>query len=190
MFLKYDVILCLMKSKLIIGALVAVLVGVSLTAAYATTPGYFDITAASSDGTTHSMELADRVKEIPANKALDVVSFWAWVIPIPDGAPPGTALAVEAITIHHGVNDHQAFGKAAQSTPVQSFHPHRAYFDASFCVIGLESPKADFRVKDNTITLAASSMAGAAATGTIGPRTGCTATGLGITYLAEIFPIP
>ncbi|MFY9299722.1 MAG: hypothetical protein WAO91_00830 [Candidatus Nitrosotenuis sp.] len=177
-----------MKSKLIIGALVAALVGVSLTAAYAT--DYFDITAASSDGTTHSMELADRVKQIPANKALDVVSFWAWAIPIPAGAPAGTTLAVEAITIHHGVNDHQAFGKAAQSTPVQSFHPHRAYFDASNCVIGLESPKADFRVKDNTITLAASDVAVAAATGTIGPRGDCTATGLGITVLADLFTIP
>jgi hypothetical protein len=177
-----------MNSKLVLGTTIATLITVSLTSVYATT-GYFDIATASSDGATHSMTLEDDVKQIPAKKAEDVVSFWAWAIPTPVGAPAGTALAVEAITIHHGVNDHQAFGKAAQSTPVQSFHPHRAYFDGAFCVIGLESPKADFRVKDNTVTLEASDVAFAAATGTIGPRDDC-AIGLGITNVAELVAIP
>jgi hypothetical protein len=177
-----------MNSKLVLGTTIAALIAVSLTSVYATT-GYFDITAASSDGTTHSMTLADDVKQIPAKKAEDIVSFWAWAIPTPSGAPAGTALTVDAITIHHGVNDHQAFGKAAQSTPVQSFHPHKAYFDGAFCVIGLESPKADFRVKDNTVTLEASDDAFAAATGTIGPRSDC-AIGLGITDLADLVAIP
>lgn len=89
-------------------------------------------------------------------------------------------LTVDAITIHHSVNDHQAFGKDAKSSPVQSFHPHVAYFDSELCVIGLESPKSDFKVKDNTITLEASDEAFAVATGTIGPRDECSI-GLGIT---------
>ncbi|MEW6042826.1 MAG: hypothetical protein AB1608_01000 [Thermoproteota archaeon] len=174
----------------VIVTVIVTLTAVSLTSVYAVSPAYFDITVASSDGVTHSMTLAEKVKQIPANKAEDVVSFWAWAIPIPSGAPIGTALAVDAITIHHGVNDHQAFGKAAQSTPVQSFHPHRAYFDGAFCVIGLESPKASFKVQHDTITLAASDTSGLAATGTIGPRSDCPATGLGITALVDTEAIP
>ncbi|MFN3653974.1 MAG: hypothetical protein ACK4TO_01430 [Candidatus Nitrosotenuis sp.] len=179
-----------MNSKLIFGATIAALIAVTLTSTYAISPAYFDITAAASDGTTHSMTLADKVKQIPANRAEDIVSFWAWAIPIPAGAPAGTVLAVEAITIHHGVNDHQEFGKAAQSSPVQSFHPHKAYFDGAFCVIGLESPKASFKVQHDTITLAASNIAAFSATGTIGPRSDCLATGLGIRELVDTQAIP
>ncbi len=109
-------------------------------------------------------------------------------VPVPDDAPVGTALTVDAITIHHSVNDHQAFGKAAQSSPVQSLHPHQAHFDASFCIVGLESPKADFKVQHKTVTLEASDTAIAIATGTIGTRVDCTdsPTTLGITSLVTI----
>ena len=179
-----------MTTKTILGISLAVVFVISMiTFAYATTPGYLIITDATSDGTKDTMTLQDSVKEIPAKKAEGVITFWAWAINTPGNAPEGTALAVDAITIHHGVNDHQAFGKAARSTPVQSFHPHRAYFDSANCVIGLESPKADFRVKDNTVTLASSDIAAVAATGTIGPREECTATGLGVTS-ANFFTIP
>ncbi|HXG13863.1 MAG TPA: hypothetical protein VNK25_01900 [Candidatus Nitrosotenuis sp.] len=46
----------------------------------------------------------------------------------------------------------------------------------------LESPKASFKVQHDTITLAA--------TGTIGPRSDCLATGLGITALIDTEVIP
>jgi len=83
------------------------------------------------------------------------------------------------------VNDHQAFGKDAQSSPVQSFHPHQAYFDENNCIIGLESLKADFKVQHNTVTLEVSDEAFAVATGTIGLRDECPI-GLGITDLVNI----
>jgi hypothetical protein len=99
------------------------------------------VVSASSDGVTHVIEVEDKIKQIPANKADDLITFYAWVTVTTDG------LQADAITIHHKVNDHQAFGKAAQSSPVQSFHPHQAHFDANNCIIGLESPKADFKVQ-------------------------------------------
>ncbi len=183
--------LCLITSKLIIGSLVGVIaIAVSISGAYATFPvGYLDIESANSDGVTHMMTLADDVKQITAKKSEDIVTFWAWAVPNPTEAPEGTFLTVDAITIHHGVNDHQAFGKAAKSSPVQSFHPHRAYFDSNLCVIGLESPKTGFKVNQNTVTLSSSDVAVAAATGTIGPVDGCPV-GLGVTNIQELVTIP
>ena len=96
-----------------------------------------------------------------------------------------TGLQADAITIHHGVNDHQAFGKAAQSSPVQSYHPHGVTFDVDGCIVGLDSPKADFKVQHNTVTLESENSYDFAATGTVGPRAECTATGLGITNLYD-----
>ncbi len=166
---------------------------ISMTAAMADIPGSMTVVAASSDGTTHSMTVQDKVKQIPANKAGDLITFWAWAIPNPVGAPVGTALTVDTITIHHGVNDHQAFGKAAQSSPVQSFHPHKAYLDVNLCIVGLESPKSKFKVQHTTLVMTSSqSESIAVATGTIGPRGECPI-GLGITSLVTPptpLPIP
>ena len=150
--------------------------------------GMLDITGASSDGTNHKMQVADNLKNIN-KKESDIVTFWAWAIDNPEDAPDGTFLTVDALTIHHLVNDHQAFGKDAKSTPVQGYHPHRAFFDSDFCVIGLQSPKADFRVKDNTLQLASDDIAFLAATGTIGAVDGCPI-GLGITELRDMVAIP
>jgi len=186
--------------KLLLGVMFTAIFSIALvsSSAFADIPGSLTVVAASSDGTTHTMECEDKIKQIPANKAPDLITFWAFVIPTPSGAPVGTELTVDAITIHHGVNDHQAFGKAAQSSPVQSFHPHVAFFDSDLCIIGLQSPKADFKVQHNTITLEASDTGLAAATGTIG--TGTTVAGqsscpigLGITSLVTpptALPIP
>ena len=185
-----------MNSKTILGISLAAIfvISMTMTAAMADIPGSLTVVSASSDGVTHEMTVEDKVKQIPANKAPDLITFWAWAIPISVDAPVGTTLAVDAITIHHGVNDHQAFGKAAQSSPVQSFHPHVAYFDADNCIIGLESPKSDFRVQHNTLTLEASDTAFAVATGTIGTggHEACPL-GLGITSLVTPptgLPIP
>jgi len=186
-----------MNTKTILGISLAAVFAISMTmtAAMADIPGSMTVVSASSDGVTHVMEVEDKIKQIPAKKADDLITFWAFAVPVPGDAPVGTALTVDAITIHHSVNDHQAFGKAAQSSPVQSFHPHQAHFDGAFCIIGLESPKADFKVQHNTVTLEASDTAVAVATGTIGPRADCTdspAT-LGITSLVTPptgLPIP
>jgi hypothetical protein len=170
----------------------AFVITMSMTAAMADIPGSLTVVTASSDGVTQKMTVEDKVKQIPANKASDLITFWAWAIPTPSDAPEGTALAVDTITIHHGVNDHQAFGKAAQSSPVQSFHPHKAFLDVNLCIVGLESPKSDFKVQHNTLTLEATDMASAVATGTIGPREDCPI-GLGITSLVTpptVLPIP
>jgi len=172
-----------MNTKTILGISLAAVFAISMTmtAAMADIPGSMTVVSASSDGVTHEMNVEDKIKQIPANKANDLITFWAFAVPTPGDAPAGTALTVDAITIHHSGNDHQAFGKAAQSSPVQSFHPHQAHFNSELCVIGLESPKADFKVQHKTVTLEASDEAIAVATGTIGPRAECTATGLGIT---------
>ena len=90
---------------------------------FAVNAGQFEITSASSDGETLTMTVEDKIKQIPANDADDLISFYAWVTITPYG------LQVDAITIHHGVNGHQAFGKAAQSSPVQSYHPHGVTFE-------------------------------------------------------------
>lgn len=165
-----------------------VLLGVSLTAlfavgmfsaVFAANPGQFDITSASTDGETLTMTVDEKIKQIPANKADDLITFYAWVAVTSDG------FQADAITIHHGVNDHQAFGKAAKSSPVQSYHPHGVTFDSDFCIVGLDSPKADFKVQHNTVTLESENSFDFAATGTVGPRAECTATGLGITNLYD-----
>ena len=182
------------KTKILLGISLAAVFAISMTmtSAMADIPGSMTIVSASSEDGTHTLNVEDKIKQIPAKKAPGLVTFWAFLIPTPDDAPAGTVLTVDAITIHHGVNDHQAFGKAAQSTPVQSFHPHQAHFDSSLCVIGLESPKADFKVQHKTVTLESSDGdAFAAATGTIGPRDECTATGLGIELpLVSVAGIP
>ena len=141
--------------------------------------GQFDIVSASTDGETLSMEVADKIKQIPAKKADDLITFYAWVTETPSG------LVANAITIHHGVNDHQAFGKDAKSSPVQSYHPHVVTFDSENCIVGLESPKASFKVQHNTVTLESEDSFDFAAVGTAGPRDDCTATGLGITHLYD-----
>ena len=181
-------------NKKLLGTIIVVVIIVSMTmtSVMADIPGSLTVVEASSDGTTHVMKVQDKVKEIPAGKADDIITFWAWAILPPSDAPEGTALAVDAITIHHGVNDHQAFGKAAKSSPVQSFHPHKAFFDENGCVIGLQSPKSAFSVKDNVLTLESANTAFAVATGTIGAVEGCPV-GLGITSLVTeptALPIP
>ncbi len=195
-----------MKTRAILGISLAAAfaISISITAAMADIPGSMNVTAASSDGTNHYMTVADKVKQFPAKAAPDLITFWAWALPIPLNAPPGTVLAVDAITLHHGVNDHQAFddgsdknptNKDIKSSPVQSFHPHKAYFDADGCIIGLESPKADFKVQHNTLVLTSSqSDAVAVATGTIGTTGhGDCPFGLGITGVVTAptaIPIP
>jgi len=169
-----------MNNQVILGTTLAALFAVSMfSAVYAVNAGQFEITAASTDGETLTMTVAEKIKQIPANDADDLITFYGWVTVTSSG------LVADAITIHHGVNDHQAFGKAAQSSPVQSYHPHKVTFDAINCVVGLESPKADFRVQHNTITLESDDSFDFAATGTVGPRAECTATGLGITALYD-----
>jgi len=169
-----------MNTKTILAVSLAAVFAVSMiSVVHADIPTYLDITSASTDGNTLSMTLAGDVKQIPVNKADDLITFWAWVTVTDSG------LEANAITIHHGVNDHQAFGKAAQSSPVQSFHPHKVYFDHDNCVVGLESPKADFKVQHNSITLDSDETFDFAATGTVGPRADCAATGLGITSLVD-----
>ena len=158
-------------------------ISMTMTAAMADIPGSMTVVSASSDGVTHVLEVEDKIKQIPANKAPGLVTFWAFAIPTPADAPNGTVLTVDAITVHHRVNDHQVFDpvfcpddkkktcKPIKSSPVQSFHPHVAYFDENLCVIGLESPKSDFKVQHKSINLEASGAAAfAVATGTIGDR--------------------
>ena len=172
------------KTKTILGFSLAAVFAVAMmtTSVFASIEGSQTVVSASSDGNTHFMEVQDKVKQIPAGKANDLITFWAWAIPIPVGAPAGTTLAVDAITIHHKVNDHQAFGKDKQSSPVQGFHPHKAFFDETGCLLDLESPKSDFKVQHKTLTLEASDTAVKAATGTIGAEGhGACPFGLGIT---------
>ena len=170
-----------MTRTILLGASLAALfaVGMFSATAFAVNAGQFEITSASTDGETLTMTVEDKIKQIPANKADDLISFYAWVTETPTG------LQADAITIHHGVNDHQAFGKAAQSSPVQSYHPHGVTFDEANCIVGLDSPKADFKVQHNTVTLESDNEFDFAATGTVGPRAECTATGLGITNLYD-----
>ena len=170
-----------MTRTIILGASLAALfaVGMFSATAFAVDAGQFEITSASTDGETLTMTVEDKIKQIPANKADDLISFYAWVTETPTG------LQADAIPIHHGVNDHQEFGKAAQSSPVQSYHPHGVTFDGEGCIVGLDSPKADFKVQHNTVTLESDNSYDFAATGTVGPRTDCAATGLGITNLYD-----
>ena len=170
----------LMNSRILLGTSIAALFAVGLfSGAFAINAGQFDITDASTDGETLTMEVAEKIKQIPANKADDLITFYAWV------TITSTGLEADAITIHHGVNDHQAFGKAVKSSPVQSYHPHGVTFDSDFCIVGLDSPKASFKVQHNTVTLESEDSFDFAATGTVGPRSECTATGLGITNLYD-----
>ena len=186
-----------MNSRTIFGISLAAVfaISISATVAMADIPGSMTVTAASSDGTTHSMTVEDKVKQIPAHKAPDLVTFWAWVLPISGEVPEGTTLVVDALTIHHKVNDHQAFGKDAQSSPVQSFHPHKFFFDEDNCVLGLESPKVKFKVQHNTLVMPSSQTeAIAVATGAVGTagHEACPFK-LGITFLETpptALPIP
>jgi hypothetical protein len=193
---------------MLMGASLAAIMGISMITLAAANgfprEGYVDITGATF-GDESSITLDERVKEIPAKRALDVITFWA--IPIEDQIGSGD-INVAAVTIHHGVNDHQYVGSLdddpntpnqdVRSTPVQSFHPHYAGFNGTVgptfgCLVGLESPKIDFRVKGDTITLDTSDVtiaAEVALTGTIGPRAECTATGLGITAFDDEWPEP
>ena len=167
------------------------LLGISLAAVFAIgmvssvfalNTAQFDITSASSDGSTLTMEVVEKIKQIPAKDADDLITFYAWVTETNDGG-----LQADAITIHHSVNDHQAFGKDLQSSPVQSYHPHGVTFDSDGCIVGLTSPKVDFKVQDTTVTLESSNGFDAAVTGTVGPRADCSATGLGITGVYDAF---
>ena len=176
-----------MTKTILLGASLAALFAVGMfSAVYALNTAQFDITSASTDGQTLTMTVAEKIKQIPANDADDLITFYAWV------TATGTGLQADAITIHHGVNDHQAFGKSAQSSPVQSYHPHGVIFEnvgtseePIFCIVGLDSPKADFKVQHNTVTLESENAFDFAATGTVGLRDECTATGLGITNLYD-----
>lgn len=177
-----------------VASLMAVFIVSIISMAYADPrTDYLDITDVST-GASSTVTLAENVKEIPANKALGTITFWAFPVAESFG---GGSLNVAAITIHHGVNDHQYVGsidsdpkpvnQSVRSTPVQSFHPHYASFDGAGCLVGLVSPKIDFNVSKNTVSLDTSGVTplGFAATGTIGPRPECTATGLGITNLDD-----
>ena len=171
----------MIKTALLGISLAAVFAVGMFSAVHAINAGQFDITDASSTDGILSMEVAEKIKQIPANKADDLITFYAWVTETPTG------LDADAITIHHGVNDHQAFGKAAQSSPVQSYHPHGVNFDGDGCIVGLTSPKADFKVQHNTVTLESENSFDFAATGTVGFRAECEATGLGITGIYSAF---
>jgi hypothetical protein len=99
-----------MTKTLLLGTTLAALFTVDMfSAVFAVNTGQFDITSSSTDGETLTMVVAEKIKQIPANKADDLITFYAWVTATPDG------LVADVITLHHGVNDHQAFGKAAQS---------------------------------------------------------------------------
>jgi len=193
-----------MNSKTILGVIVATVFAVSMISlSYAdVNPGSLTVTSASQDSEgTYSMDLVGKVKEFNAKDAPDLVTFWAWLT-----EEGGGDVNVVAITLHHKVNDHQAFDpvfcagdknptcKPIKSNPVQSFHPHYAEFtftdhdddvstDDVLCVTNLVSPNLDFRVHNqDTITVEDSSTtyAGFYATGTIGAINGCPV-GLGIT---------
>ena len=184
-----------MTTKTILAMSLAAVFAVSMISAAYAVPraSYLDITGVST-GATSTVTLDGDVKQIPANKALDTITFWAFPVEESFG---GGSLNVAAVTIHHGANDHQYVGSIdndpspvnqnVRSTPVQSFHPHYANFDGLGCLVGLESPKIDFKVSGNTITLDTSGVTplGFAASGTIGVRSECTATGLGITSLDD-----
>lgn len=164
-----------MNTKTMAGAIFALFVVTTMIVTSYATPTYdpdmLIATSANSDGETLTMTTLANVKQVVENKDStdDTVTFWAWQIPT-----EGPEFArVAAIAIHHGVNDHQAFGPGAKSSPVQSFHPHEVALDENFCVIGLESPKADFRVKGNTLTLENDALHLDVVTGTIGPRADC-----------------
>lgn len=170
-----------MTRTVLLGASLAALFVVGMfSTVFAVNAGQFDITSAFTDGETLTMTVAENIKQIPANKADDLITFYAWVSATADG------FEADVITIHHGVNDHQAFGKDAQSSPVQSYHPHAVSFDSAFCVVGLASPNADFKVQHDTVSLESDGSFDFAATGTVGARADCTATGLGITNLYDI----
>lgn len=153
-----------------------------VSGAFADIDGSLDIVDASQADDVFLMTLQDPVKEFNARDAPDIVTFWAWSIPTTGDED----LRVVAITLHHGVNDHQAFEMSARSTPVQSFHPHIAEFtaidvddnpdtDPVLCVTKLESPALNFRVHNQeTISVNLDETWGEfAATGTIGGVEGC-----------------
>jgi len=158
-----------------LGAIFALIFTTTLTVTAFAVPTYpaemLNITSASSDGTTMTMTTEVKVKHVVENKDTtdDLITFWAWQIPTENGE----AARVAAIAIHHGVNDHQAFGMEAKSSPVQGFHTHEVALDGDFCVVGLQSPKADFRVKGNTLTLENDAIHVDTVSGTIGPRVDC-----------------
>ncbi|MGH1568125.1 MAG: hypothetical protein ACRBBZ_02845 [Nitrosopumilus sp.] len=179
-----------MTKTVLLGASLAALFAVGrLTAVSAANPGQFDIVSASTDGETLSMTVDEKIKQIPAKKADDLITFYAWVT----ATSTSTGLQADTITIHHNVNDHQEFGKAAKSSPVQSYHPHEVTFtnvgtetEPIFCISDLKSPKSDFKVQHKTVTLASENTFDFAATGTAGPISECDGfVGLGITDLYD-----
>ena len=109
-----------MNTRTILGISLAAVFAISMTmtSAMADIPGSMAYVSASSEDGTHFLEVQDKIKQITAKNADDLVTFWAFAIPNPADAPLGTVLTVDAITIHHSVNDHQAFGKTAQSSPI------------------------------------------------------------------------
>jgi hypothetical protein len=187
-----------MTKNVLLGASLAAAFAISMFAYVMADDGprekYMELVSAT-NGTDSSITVNATMKQIPAHKALDVITFWALPIEY-DVAQAGGALNVAAVTIHHGVNDHQYVGsidndpkpvnQSVRSTPVQSFHPHYAGFDGDGCLVGLESPKLDFRVKGDTITFDTSDhpTVGFAVTGTIGLNSTC-ATGLQITHVDD-----
>ncbi len=58
----------------------------TMTAAMADIPGSMTVVSASSDGVTHVMEVEDKIKQIPAKKADDLITFWAFAVPVPGDA--------------------------------------------------------------------------------------------------------
>jgi len=169
-----------------------VLLGVTFTAlfavvmfspVFAVNPGQFAIISASTDGVTLTMTVAEKIKHIPANDADNLLTFYGWGTILPGNL----GFVADTITIHHGVNDHQAFGKDAQSSPVQGYHPHVMTFGAAGCLVDIQSPKADFRVQGNTVTLESDDSFEFAVTGRADLRSECP-TGLGIIELYDTSP--
>ncbi len=68
------------NTKTIMGISLATVFAISMTmtAAMADIPGSMTVVSASSDGITHVMEVEDKIKQIPANKADDLITFWAF----------------------------------------------------------------------------------------------------------------
>ena len=78
----------MINTKSILGISLAVVFAISMTmtAAMADIPGSMTVVSASSDGVTHVMEVEDKIKQIPAKKADDLITFWAFAVPVPGDA--------------------------------------------------------------------------------------------------------
>jgi len=173
-----------LAKTVLLGVIFTALFAVGMfSAVFAVNPDQFLIISASTDGVTLTMTVAEKIKQIPAKDADSLLTFYGWGTLFDDER----GFVADTITIHHGVNDHQAFGKDAQSSPVQGYHPHVMTFGVAGCLLDIVSPKADFRVQGNTVTLESDDSFEFAVTGRADLRPECP-TGLGIIDIYDTSP--